>query len=38
MGIYNQKARGNSKGSVLFIIKNIEIIHNYLIPYFDKLV
>jgi hypothetical protein len=38
MTINIQKARGNSKSSVLFLIKNIHILHNYLIPYFDKLV
>jgi len=37
MGINNQKARNNSKSSVLFIIKDIRILHNYLIPFFDKL-
>jgi hypothetical protein len=38
MGINSQKARGNSKSSVLFIIKNTHILHNYFIPFFDKLV
>ncbi|KAG0122973.1 putative maturase [Tuber indicum] len=38
MAINIQKARGNSKSSVLFLIKNINILQNYLIPYFDKLV
>lgn len=38
MSINAQKARGNSKSSVLFLIKNIHILHNYLIPFFDKLV
>jgi hypothetical protein len=37
MGINTQNARKNSKGSVLFIIKDIRILHNYLIPFFDKL-
>jgi hypothetical protein len=32
-----QKARNNSKPSVLLIIKNIHILHNYLITYFDDL-
>jgi hypothetical protein len=36
MGINSQKARNNSKSSVLFIIKDIRILHNYLIPFFDK--
>lgn len=37
MGINIQKARNNSKSSVLFIIKDVRILHNYLIPFFDKL-
>nr|YP_009663731.1 hypothetical protein [Dactylella tenuis]QCW06868.1 hypothetical protein [Dactylella tenuis] len=37
MGINIQKARNNSKSSVLFIIKNIRLLHNYLIPFFDQL-
>jgi LAGLIDADG endonuclease len=37
MGINTQKARNSSKGSVLFIIKDIRILHNHLIPFFDKL-
>ncbi len=37
MGINTQKARNNSKSSVLFIIKDIRILHNYLIPFFNKL-
>jgi hypothetical protein len=36
MGINSQKARNNSKSSVLFIIKDIRILHNYLVPFFDK--
>lgn len=36
MGINIQKARNNSKSSVLFIIKDIRILQNYLIPFFDK--
>ena len=36
MGINTQKARKNSKSSVLFIIKDIRILYNYLIPFFDK--
>lgn len=36
IGINTQKARKNSKGSVLLIIKNIHILYNYLIPFFDK--
>src|SRR6266487_2671624 len=31
-----QKARNNSKNSVLFLIKNIHILHNYLIPFFNE--
>jgi len=31
-----QKARNNSKNSVLFLIKNIHILHNYLIPFFSE--
>jgi hypothetical protein len=38
MGINIQKARGNSKSSVLFIIKNLHILHNHFIPFFNKLV
>jgi LAGLIDADG endonuclease len=37
MGINSQKARNNSKSSVLFIIKDIRILQNYLIPFFDKI-
>lgn len=37
MGINVQKARNNSKESVLFIIKDIRILHNYLLPFLDKL-
>lgn len=37
MGINTQKARNNSKSSVLFIIKDIRILQNYLIPFFDKI-
>lgn len=32
----SQKAINNSKGSILLIIKNIHIIQNYLIPFFNK--
>jgi len=38
MGINIQKARGNSRSSVLFLIKNLHILQNFLIPFFDKLV
>lgn len=31
-----QKPRNNSKGSVLFIVKNINILHNYLCPYLNN--
>lgn len=37
MGINRQKARNNSKGSVLFIIKDIRILYNYIIPFLAKL-
>lgn len=37
IGITHQKARNNSKASVLLIIKNNHILHNYLIPHFDSL-
>jgi len=33
----NQKARNNSKGSILLIIKNVNLLYNYLIPYLDGL-
>jgi hypothetical protein len=36
MGINTQKARNNSKGSVLFIIKDLRILYNFLIPFFDQ--
>lgn len=38
IGINTQKARGNSKSSVLLLIKNTQILQNYLIPFLDKLV
>ena len=38
MAINIQKTRGNSKSSVLFIIKNLHILHNFFIPFFKKLV
>jgi LAGLIDADG DNA endonuclease family/LAGLIDADG endonuclease len=37
IGINTQKARNNSKGSALLIIKDIRILYNYLIPFFDEL-
>nr|YP_009574415.1 hypothetical protein [Arthrobotrys musiformis]QBM31683.1 hypothetical protein [Arthrobotrys musiformis] len=37
IGINVQKARNNSKSSVLLIIKDIRILHNYLISFLDKL-
>lgn len=37
MGINIQKARNNSKSSVLFIIKDIRILHRFFIPFFNKL-
>ena len=36
ISLINQKPRNKSKGSILFIIKNIHILHNYLIPYLNK--
>lgn len=38
MAINTQKARNNSKSSVLFIIKDIRILHNYFIPFLCALV
>ena len=35
--INHQKARNNSKASELLLIKNIHILHNYLIPFFNNL-
>nr|YP_007507038.1 intronic ORF at intron 1 of rnl [Ceratocystis cacaofunesta]AFO38136.1 intronic ORF at intron 1 of rnl [Ceratocystis cacaofunesta] len=35
--INHQKARKNSKASVLFIIKNIYILNNYLVPYLENM-
>ena len=37
ISINNQTARNNSKGSVLLIIKNTNVLYNYLIPYLDSL-
>src|SRR6202041_2686512 len=37
IAINNQKARNNSKGSILLIIKNVNLLYNYLIPYLDGL-
>lgn len=37
IAINNQKARNNSKGSILLIIKNVNLLYNYLIPYLDSL-
>lgn len=34
--INTQKARNNSKGSVLFIIKDIRILHNYFVPFLTE--
>jgi hypothetical protein len=36
IGINTQKARNNSKSSVLIIIKDIRILHNYFLAFFDK--
>ena len=37
ISINYQKARNNSKASELLLIKNIHILHNYLIPFFYPL-
>ena len=37
IAINHQKARNNSKASVLLLIKNIYVLNNYLIPYLDKM-
>ena len=37
ISINHQKARKNSKGSVLLNIKNIHILNNYLVPYLDDM-
>jgi len=37
IAINNQKAINNSKGSILLIIKNVNLLYNYLIPYLDGL-
>lgn len=37
ISINQQKARKNSKGSVLLNIKNIHILNNYLVPYLDDM-
>lgn len=37
IAINHQKARGNCKASVLLLIKNIHILHNYFIPFFDNM-
>lgn len=37
IAINNQKAINNSKGSILLIIKNVNLLYNYLIPYLDSL-
>ena len=37
ISINHQKARNNSKGSVLLNIKNIHILNNYLVPYLDDM-
>jgi len=35
--INHQKARNNSKGSVLLLIKNIHVLHNYFLPFIGGL-
>ena len=37
VSITHQKARNNSKASVLFLIKNVHILNNYLVPYLDEM-
>ena len=37
ISINYQNARGNSQASVLLLIKNIHILHNYFIPYLDNM-
>ena len=37
ISINHQKARKNSKGSVLLNIKNIYVLNNYLVPYLDDM-
>ena len=37
ISINHQKARKNSKGSVLLNIKNLHILNNYLVPYLDDM-
>ena len=37
VSITPQKARNNSKASVLFLIKNVHILNNYLVPYLDEM-
>ena len=37
ISITPQKARNNSKASVLILIKNIHILNNYLVPYLDEM-
>lgn len=36
MGVHVQKARGVSKPAVRFIIKNLYILQNYFLPFFDR--
>ena len=37
ISITHQKARNNSKASVLILIKNIHILNNYFVPYFNDM-
>ena len=37
ISITTQKARNNSKASVLILIKNIHILNNYSVPYLDEM-
>jgi hypothetical protein len=37
ISVNTQKARNSSKASTSIVIKNIHVLHNYLIPYFEGL-
>lgn len=37
LGIHFQNPRNTSKGAVRFLIKNVHILHNYLIPFFNSM-
>lgn len=38
ISVNTQKARNNSKASTSLVIKNIHVLYNYLIPYFEGLI